>query len=119
MKTNYPGRPVCCGKPTQAIGRWWVKRDQVYRINFRCTVCKSGDARYYTEAGELHLDQGRRENGLIGRRVSFETVKEMRDMYFRWQAEGANKGYQTLANIFGCGVSTARDICTFRTRISS
>lgn len=19
MKTNYPGRPVCCGKPTQAI----------------------------------------------------------------------------------------------------
>lgn len=25
-------------------------------------------------------------------------------------------GYETLAAQFGCGVSTARDICTYRTR---
>lgn len=25
-------------------------------------------------------------------------------------------GYETLAARFGCGVSTARDICTYRTR---
>ena len=27
-------------------------------------------------------------------------------------------GYETLAKRFGCGVSTARDICTYRTRIN-
>jgi DNA invertase Pin-like site-specific DNA recombinase len=26
-------------------------------------------------------------------------------------------GYETLARMFGCGVSTIRDICTYRTRI--
>jgi len=25
-------------------------------------------------------------------------------------------GYETLAARFGCGISTARDICTYRTR---
>lgn len=25
-------------------------------------------------------------------------------------------GYKTLAWLFGCGISTARDICTYRTR---
>lgn len=25
-------------------------------------------------------------------------------------------GYETLAVMYGCGVSTARDICTYRTR---
>lgn len=25
-------------------------------------------------------------------------------------------GYETLAKLFGCGISTARDICTYRTR---
>lgn len=28
-------------------------------------------------------------------------------------------GYQTLAWLFSCGVSTARDICTYRTRWSA
>jgi hypothetical protein len=28
-------------------------------------------------------------------------------------------GYETLAKKYNCGISTARDICTYRTRVSS
>lgn len=116
MRTNYTSRPHCCEKPTQGYGREFVKRDQAWRVSFRCTRCRKGFTRYYTESGELHPNQSQREGGLIGKKVSDETVKEMRDLYFRWKREGSIKGYQTLASIFGCGVSTARDIVTFRTR---
>jgi hypothetical protein len=44
-------------------------------------------------------------------RLSDKDVREMRELHRR-----AKKGYETLALIFGCGASTARDICTKRTR---
>lgn len=50
-------------------------------------------------------------------RLTDEEVKDMRQLYQSWKEAGANKGYETLAAIFGCGVSTARDICTYRTRL--
>lgn len=43
-------------------------------------------------------------------------VKDMRNLYQSWQKAGSRKGYGALAEIFGCGVSTARDIITYRTR---
>jgi hypothetical protein len=44
-------------------------------------------------------------------RLSDAEVREMRELHQR-----ARKGYESLAQIFGCGTSTARDICTGRTR---
>jgi len=38
-------------------------------------------------------------------------VRAMRDDY-----ESGRGGYLTLARKYGCGESTARDICTYRTR---
>jgi hypothetical protein len=38
-------------------------------------------------------------------------VDEMRDIY-----ESGGVGYGYLAEIFGCGISTARDIVKYRTR---
>lgn len=52
-------------------------------------------------------------------KLSDEKVRQMRETYARWKAEGSHKGYETAAAIFGCGVSTARDILTMRTRISA
>lgn len=49
-------------------------------------------------------------------KLTDDMVREMRDIYERWKAVGAAKGYGTLALIFGCGESTARDIVTYRTR---
>jgi hypothetical protein len=43
-------------------------------------------------------------------RLSDAQVREMRELHLR-----AGKGYESLAQIFGCGTSTARDICTGRT----
>lgn len=34
----------------------------------------------------------------------------------RWWHEQRGIGYRRLAQMFGCGQSTARDICTYRTR---
>lgn len=42
------------------------------------------------------------------------TDKQVADM--RKQHLAYVVGYETLAKRFGCGVSTARDICTYRTR---
>ncbi len=47
-------------------------------------------------------------------KLTFEQVREMRELH-----ERRGKGYRTLAIIFDCGQSTARDICTYRTRISA
>ena len=45
---------------------------------------------------------------------TFEQVCEMRELH-----ERRGKGYGTLVMIFACGQSTARNICTYRTRISA
>lgn len=47
-------------------------------------------------------------------KLTFEQVREMRELH-----ERRGKGYGTLAAIFACGESTARDICTYRTRNSA
>lgn len=46
-------------------------------------------------------------------------VHDMRSLYEQWKRAGVRKGYETLAAIFGCGISTARDICTYRTRFTT
>lgn len=43
-------------------------------------------------------------------RLSDDQVREMRRLYEDWKAKGLRKGYATLADIFGCGESTARDM---------
>ena len=58
-------------------------------------------------------------------RIKNSVVVEMRDTYQRWCREGqagrmgAPKGYGALAIIFDCSPWTARDICTYRTRIDA
>lgn len=46
-------------------------------------------------------------------KLSDEKVRQMRRKYLAYII-----GYETLAKEFGCGVSTARDIITYRTRIN-
>lgn len=46
-------------------------------------------------------------------KLSDKAVAAMRDKHLAYVV-----GYETLAREFGCGVSTARDICTYRTRIN-
>jgi len=41
-------------------------------------------------------------------------VKEMRRLN-----ESGEAGYRKLSSMFGCGQSTARDVCTYRTRYSA
>lgn len=49
-------------------------------------------------------------------KLTDDQVREMRALYSEWKAGGLRKGYAALAAIFDCGISTARDICTYRTR---
>lgn len=49
-------------------------------------------------------------------KLSDRAVQAMRETYQRWKDGGENKGYEALARMYGCGVSTARDIITYRTR---
>ena len=44
-------------------------------------------------------------------RLSDEDVRQMRKDHLAYVV-----GYETLAKRWNCGVSTARDICTYRTR---
>jgi len=44
-------------------------------------------------------------------KLSADQVRQMRAKYLAYVV-----GYETLAREFGCGISTARDVCTFRTR---
>ncbi|MGJ8619589.1 MAG: hypothetical protein ACSHWN_04600 [Methylophilaceae bacterium] len=46
-------------------------------------------------------------------KLSFADVLAMRQMHLAYV-----RGYETLAKRFNCGVSTARDICSYRTRVS-
>lgn len=41
-------------------------------------------------------------------------VSEMRKLH-----QSGKAGYRNLAKMFGCGQSTARDICDYRTRYSA
>ena len=66
----------------------------------RRTATTSGQQRGHP-SGESHYKA----------RLTDKDVREMRELHRR-----AKKGYETLALIFGCGASTARDICTGRTR---
>lgn len=44
-------------------------------------------------------------------KLTNEQVAEMRKQHLAYVV-----GYETLAKRFNCGISTARDICTYRTR---
>ena len=44
-------------------------------------------------------------------KLSADQVRQMRAKYLAYVV-----GYETLAREFGCGISTAMDVCTFRTR---
>jgi hypothetical protein len=44
-------------------------------------------------------------------KLTDDQVTSMRDLH-----KSAGYGYGTLARVYKCGVSTARDICTYRTR---
>jgi hypothetical protein len=45
-------------------------------------------------------------------KLPFEVVKAMRKEHLAYI-----RGYEYLAKKYKCGISTARDICTYRTRI--
>lgn len=45
------------------------------------------------------------------------TTEEVKAMRAKYQPGKRGCGYASLAHEFGCGVSTARDICTYRTRV--
>ena len=47
-------------------------------------------------------------------RLTDEQVRMMRQRY-----KPHAYGYEQLAREFHCGISTARDICTYRTRVSA
>lgn len=49
-------------------------------------------------------------------RLTDAQVIDMRDLYEEWKEANSPKGYGALAEIFGCGVSTARDIVQYKTR---
>ncbi len=49
-------------------------------------------------------------------RLSDEEVAEMRYTWQRWKAAGDRRGYGSLAELWGVGASTARDIVQYRTR---
>jgi len=46
-------------------------------------------------------------------KLTDDQVREMRQKHLAYVV-----GYETLAKQFKCGISTARDICTYRTRVN-
>lgn len=52
-------------------------------------------------------------------KLTTEQVKDIRHLYSTWKANNGRKGYGALAEMFGCGQSTIRDIVTYRTRFSA
>lgn len=46
-------------------------------------------------------------------KLTNDQVKAMRNEHLAYV-----RGYETLAKKYNCGISTARDICTYRTRIN-
>lgn len=49
-------------------------------------------------------------------RLTDKQVIDMRDLYESWKEANSKKGYGALADLFQCGVSTARDIVQYKTR---
>lgn len=47
-------------------------------------------------------------------KLDYSIIKQMRKDHMAYVV-----GYETLAKKYNCGISTARDICTYRTRVSS
>jgi hypothetical protein len=47
-------------------------------------------------------------------KLTDEQVREIRKAHLAYVI-----GYETLAKLFNCGVSTIRDICTYRTRVNT
>jgi hypothetical protein len=47
-------------------------------------------------------------------KLSYEQVKEIRKTHLAYVI-----GYESLAKKFNCGISTVRDICTYRTRMNT
>ena len=45
-------------------------------------------------------------------KLSDDQVREIRKMHLAYV-----RGYETLAKKYNCGISTVRDICTYRTRV--
>lgn len=58
-------------------------------------------------------------------KLSDAQVREIRQVYEKSAAPNGHRktrrdiGYSTLARTYGVGVSTIRDICTYRTRINA
>lgn len=48
--------------------------------------------------------------------LSDAEVEEMRRTWERWKSAGDRRGYASIAALWGCGPSTARDIVLYRTR---
>lgn len=55
----------------------------------------------------------------IGQSHPAAKLSDARVRWMRALHTGRGYGYGRLAKIFRCGVSTARDICTYRTRWSA
>lgn len=49
-------------------------------------------------------------------RLTDAQVEDMRNLFESWKKAGSKKGYGTIAKIFCCSASTARDIVQYRTR---
>lgn len=49
-------------------------------------------------------------------KLTDDQIRQMRQQYQAWKDANVRKGYRELAKQFDCGASTARDICTLRTR---
>lgn len=49
-------------------------------------------------------------------KLTDDQVKAMRVIYAGWKERKLSRGYRHAAKLFQCGVSTARDILTYRTR---
>ena len=68
----------------------------------------------------LEMEISRNQNGYrVGEghqkaKLTDEQVREMRTIH-----EAGGMGYRKLPRLFGCGESTARDICTYRTRYAN
>lgn len=51
-------------------------------------------------------------------KLSDAKVKAMRVVFENWKERGLSKGYGHAAKLFGCPRYTARDILTYRTRLT-
>ena len=50
-------------------------------------------------------------------KLTNQQVQEIRDLYAEWKSQGLRAGYDRLAYLYGCSMSTVRDIIKEKTRI--